>query len=101
MFYAAYTNYKGEAVSCLYDNWEQYHEDTFSPLTEFYSLIDFHVHGRTYRERQADLEDTAVRFQHECRAGLSWYELSLICDWFYRNGKRYGLLREFAENGIC
>lgn len=101
MFYAAYTNYKGEQVSTLYDDWQQYHNDTFSPLTEHYTLIEFRVRGRTYRDRQADLANTAVRFQHECVAGLSMYELSIIYDWFNRMGKRYGLLREFAENGIC
>lgn len=101
MFYASYINYKGESVSMLYESFEQYHKDTFSPLTECRSLIDFHVHGRTYHDRKANLAKIAVRFSNEFVEGLSMYELSRVYDWFYKNGKRYGLLREFRENGIC
>lgn len=37
--------------------------------------------------------------EHEIQ--LSWNELSIIQDWFYRNGKRYGLLEELKENAFC
>lgn len=38
------------------------------------------------------------RFQHH---DYSYEELVEIGDYFYKNGKRYGLLKEFRENGIC
>lgn len=31
---------------------------------------------------------------------MSWNELADACQRFYTLGKRYGLLREFRENGI-
>lgn len=31
----------------------------------------------------------------------SWEELAEVGNYFYKMGKRYGLLREFHENGIC
>ena len=30
----------------------------------------------------------------------SWYNLMIYGDYFYKLGKRYGLLKEFKENGI-
>ena len=31
----------------------------------------------------------------------SWAEIQRYCDYFEKLGKRYGLLKEFRENGIC
>ena len=31
---------------------------------------------------------------------MSWNELAEVCQRFYTLGKRYGLLKEFRENGI-
>lgn len=31
----------------------------------------------------------------------SWGELADWTNYFYKLGKRYGLLKEFKENGIC
>ena len=31
---------------------------------------------------------------------MSWNELEEVCQRFYTLGKRYGLLKEFRENGI-
>ena len=101
MFYAAFTAADGQEVSALYDSIVEYNRDTWSPATDERSLIAFRVRGRTYRERQEDLVNTAQHFQRECEPGLSMLELSLILDWFYKNGKRYGLLREFQDNCIC
>lgn len=32
---------------------------------------------------------------------MSWSELAEVFQRFYKLGKRYGLLKEFRENGIC
>ena len=32
---------------------------------------------------------------------ISYTELAEVCQRFYTLGKRYGLLKEFRENGIC
>lgn len=31
----------------------------------------------------------------------SWGDIAYWGDYFYKQGKRYGLLKEFRENGIC
>lgn len=31
----------------------------------------------------------------------SYYDLMIFQEYFYKLGKRYGLLKEFHENGIC
>lgn len=100
MFYANYKKPDGKVFSGLYDSFEEFAQDTSSPLTEVFSLIDFHVHGKTYAEKQASLCDTAKRFQYECDGDLYMSELEWICEWFYTKGKRYGLVREFRENAI-
>lgn len=43
----------------------------------------------------------AIEWQLDfCNHNYSWYELSIWCNYFYNLGKRYGLLKEFKENGI-
>lgn len=101
MFYAHYVDVSGQEHSDLLDDWDQFYKDTFGPDADIFSIIDFHLHGKNYADRQAWLCDIARRFQYECAPGLSMLELSWISDWFYKNGKRYGLLREFRENCIC
>lgn len=101
MLYANYIDYNGEERSVLYDTWEQYFNDTFSPETKLLSLIEFKVTGKGYKNQKASVEDIAIRFSHECACGLSWYEMARITEWFSRMGRRYGLTAEFTENAIC
>ena len=63
--------------------------------------IPLTVCGKTYAERKADLIDKAIMWQHAGSvANWSYGELAIIESFFERNGKRYGLTREFRENGI-
>lgn len=84
------------------DGWKIWHEDTFSPNTKNIELLEFKIKGKTYQERKENLVELAKDWQFNF-SSLSWSygELAEICDFFYRNGKRYGLLREFRENAIC
>ena len=55
----------------------------------------------TYNERKRKACEEAIQWQHDAsNEHLSYQELSSIGIHFYRLGKRYGLLREFRENGI-
>ena len=82
--------------------WSAFHTDTFSPLTKNIEILDFKISGKTYREKQASLEDLAKEWQlYFCDFGWSYGELMEITNYFYENGKRYGLLKEFKENAIC
>ena len=56
--------------------------------------------GKTYNEKQNEIEEKARELQCIDIGGLSWGELSEIQVYFETYGKRYGLLTEFRENCI-
>jgi hypothetical protein len=81
--------------------WLAWQNDTFSPDTQNQNILDFSVRGRTYAERKADAREKALIFQYDF-ACLPWSygELGTIGEQFEKIGKRYGLIKEFKENGI-
>lgn len=81
--------------------YKQWHEDTFSGVYNI-EILDFKISGETYKEKKESLKDLAINWQDNF-SPLSWNysELAKIGNYFYKNGKRYGLLKEFKENGIC
>lgn len=57
--------------------------------------------GTKYQQRKQAAREKAVNFQNDFEnMALSYYELQQITNYFYRLGARYGLLKEFRENGI-
>lgn len=63
--------------------------------------IPLTVCGKSYEERQNDLQNKAIEWSFASGAACwSYGELADIQEFFERNGKKYGLLREFRENGI-
>lgn len=80
--------------------YEKWYEDTFYVYN--IETLDFKISGKTYKEKQASLEELAKNWQYDF-ASLSWSysELMEIQDYFYKNAKRYGLLKVFKENCIC
>lgn len=77
-------------------------EDTWSPEVENIMVLNLEIKGENYADKKDCLEGLAIDWQTNF-SDLSWSygELALIEDWFYTNAKRYGLLEEFRENGIC
>lgn len=63
------------------------------------------IHGPNdhYNIRKIDLQDEAISFQESFAAGKAWSyaELAEKQSYFEREGRKYGLLQEFRENGIC
>lgn len=54
-----------------------------------------------YSIRKADVREEAIEWQADfCNNNYSYGELAYYEDYFSRLGRRYGLLREFRENGI-
>lgn len=55
-----------------------------------------------YQKRKEQIREQAIEWQHGfCNQN---YYMSELYEWqchFAKLGKRYGLLREFHENGIC
>lgn len=52
-----------------------------------------------YRNGKERIRSEALDFYDEFLV-MSWAELQQMTDYFYRYGKRYGLLRELRENGV-
>lgn len=55
----------------------------------------------TYTEHKAKVRQEAIEWQlNFCNHNYYWSELANFSAHFEKLGKRYGLLREFRENGI-
>ena len=55
-----------------------------------------------YYEKKEEIRQQAIDWQLDFgNHNYSWYELAEFYEYFYKYGKRYGLLKEFKENGIC
>ena len=100
MFFARF-NINGQETAQLYDDWATYHHDTFNPETRFISLIDFHAHGNDYQSRKESVRTLAIDWSNEEKQDVDFCDQCDISNWFYKYGKRFGLLEEFRENLIC
>lgn len=55
-----------------------------------------------YREMKEKIRAQAMEWLHDSTEAIySWETLEIIQEYFRKQGKRYGLLKEFMENGIC
>lgn len=56
----------------------------------------------SYQEKKQEIRNRAIEWQHNFSDRvMSWGEVAAETAEFERLGRRYGLLREFRENGIC
>ena len=102
MFFGAY-KLDDEIKGGFYNDYEQWFKDTWCPTTEIVGVVDFVVHGSNYAERKNDVRNKAIDYQSLFSDGVSfsWGDLAEFGSYFEEQGKRYGLLGEFRENGIC
>lgn len=86
-------------------------------MQELATFIEVYFDGKkpTANDLAELIKNSDKRRNHFCDAVLraiewqldygnhnySYGELADFCEYFRRLGKRYGLLREFHENGIC
>ena len=55
-----------------------------------------------YYDKKEEIRQQAIDWQLDfSNHNYSWGELADFTSYFYKMGKRYGLLKEFRENGIC
>ena len=102
MFIGIFKNMNGKIENYIYFSFEEWYRDTFNPLTEIIGMLDFKIKGKNYTEKKANLEDLAKEWQGQFASyNWSYGELATIGEYFNKNGKKYGLLREFKENCIC
>ena len=88
----------------LYTSYEAFYKDTFSPLCNIIATLELGAsRGKTYADRKACLYDKAVEYSYIWGElyPISYGEIWEIDNYFYKYGKRYGLLKEFKENAIC
>ena len=65
-------------------------------------IVRFRIGGETYAERQDSLRNIAIDFQRaEQGYHFYWSDYCTVTNFFESYGRKYGLLREFRENGIC
>ena len=58
---------------------------------------------KTYQEKKEEIRQQAIEWQlsfSDDENRFYYSELAYTCEYFEKKGKRYGLLREFRENGI-
>lgn len=54
-----------------------------------------------YQEEKARAREKAIEWQLDfCNHNYSWGELAEFGEYFSKLAKRYGLIREFRENGV-
>lgn len=101
MFIGVFMNQEKRIENYIYYSFEEWHKDTFSPATEIKGVLEFKVEGKNYIERKASLQDIAMEWQAQF-SGYAWSyrELAEIYSFLEKNAKRYGLIKEFKENGI-
>lgn len=55
----------------------------------------------TYQEKKEKARQTAIQWQYEfSKSSIDWSGLAAIQNYFEKLGQRYGLIKEFKENGI-
>lgn len=55
--------------------------------------------GLSYREKKAKIREEAIQWQSHFD-DMDCYSVTAWTNYFEKMGKRYGLTREFRENGI-
>ena len=94
-------NNKGKNICALYCDSLEFQNDFFNPCFDIKNVISFRVKGKNYRECKNDVREKAFYFQNICeKPNISYFELYLIQNWFFKMGKKYGLLNEFKKNAI-
>ena len=56
---------------------------------------------KTYAEKKEEIRQRAIEWQQDFeKQGYCWGDLIIYQEYFEDLGRRYGLLKEFRENGI-
>ena len=100
MIFAAYHDENGNERATTFDFWDQVHSFFFSPCLDPVFATDFKVTGKTYTERKENARNIAIGVQAFFWPGLYLSEYADVENELETMGKKYGLIREFRENGV-
>ena len=82
-------------------DYEEMHRETFSPEYLISRVINTErLPGKTYADKKALLRDQAIDYSLQNNFVIYGSDLVEIGAYFEKYGKRYGLIKEFRENGI-
>lgn len=91
-----------DSFVCLYDTWDAFHADTWTPAVDVEMVWDMKAHGKSYAGRKSYIREKAIEYSNVgWSADATMNATSIIGNTFEKYGRRYGLLSEFRENGIC
>lgn len=92
-----------ETFTTFDDCWNCTHSRTFSPVVDILFITDFKIKGKNYKERKESARSLAIELQRtfiDYDIYTSYSEVMQLSNIFERIGKKYGLLKEYNENGI-
>lgn len=76
--------------------------ETFAPVDWDIVILDRLIACDTYKLAKEIVRGQAIRYSNiQGNVPMAWSEVAEIGNWFEKYGRRYGLLTEFRENGIC
>lgn len=85
----------------VYADYDEMHRETFSPDYFINRVIDTNrLPGKSYADKKALLRDQAIDYSLQNNFVMYGSDLVEIGAYFEKYGKRYGLIKEFRENGI-
>lgn len=85
----------------VFTGFDEFYKATWSPENEYTFLTDFHIRGKNYASRKNYARNLAKEVQQVTSNGsLTYSELAYIGAAMGKIARRYGLVREFKENGI-
>ena len=88
-------------VKLYWDTEEFWREHFAGNVIEY---IDMTIRGRRFRDKQNCLREIAEAVLNieidDCFCDSVWWLADHMADYFYKNGKRYGLLRELRYMGL-
>lgn len=92
--------YNADGIGGVCYSFPELYRETFTP--EDWSIVVLDKLTGNYNDKQAALREKAIATQQalESMEYISYNELIEIDQYFTKYGKRYGLLKEFKENGI-
>lgn len=85
----------------IYADYDEIHRETFSPEYFINRVIDTNrLPGKSYADKKALLRNQAIDYSLQNNFVMYGSDLVEIGAYFEKYGKRYGLIKEFRENGI-
>lgn len=93
--------YNNENHVLTFNDIIEYNRATWSPSIQTLEIYELKIYGKTYKDKKNYLQDLAINLQILLNdMSIDWYTYGIICDFFSRNAEKYGLIKEFRENGL-